>query len=96
MKSKIYTIIKIMADDNPDDNPEGSFQIFVKSINGKNRTLTVTSNDTIAIIKSKIQESEGINAGEQRLIFAGKNLEDTMNLSNYNITKDSTCRIGCL
>ena len=61
------------------------FQIFVKSINGKSRTLDVTAADTIGTIKAKIQEKEGVAPGEQRLIFGGKNLEDTKTLGNFCI-----------
>jgi len=56
------------------------FQIFVKSINGKTRTVDVTSADTIGSIKAKIQEKEGVAPDEQRLIFGGKNLVDDKTL----------------
>jgi hypothetical protein len=50
------------------------FQLFVKSINGKTRVVNVQRGDTIATVKDKIRETEGIAPEEQRLIFGGKNL----------------------
>ena len=71
----------------------GSFNLFIKSINGKTRTLTVQRTDTIAQIKLQIQEKEGIAPEEQRLIYAGKNLEDTKTVMDYNLTSDSTLHL---
>lgn len=70
-----------------------SFQIFVKSINGKSRTLEVNPESTIADIKQQLQDKEGLNPEEQRLIFGGKNLEDTRKLSDYNIQAESTLHL---
>lgn len=68
-------------------------QIFVKTLHGKVITLDIEPSDTIASLKSKVQDKEGIPPNQQRLIFAGKELDDNNILSDYSIQKDSTIHL---
>jgi hypothetical protein len=68
-------------------------QIFCKTLTGRHITFEVESNFLVQDLKMMIQDEEGIASDQQRLIFAGKQMEDGDTLEDHKIRKDSTVHL---
>eukprot|EP01083_Nonionella_stella_P037194 101407_1 len=71
----------------------GGMNIFIKTLTGKTITLAVDPNEVIYSVKCKIEDKEGIPTEQQRLIFAGKQLEDENTIAHYNICPHTTVHL---
>jgi len=68
-------------------------QIFVKTLQGQTITVDVNADDTIDAVKRKIQAKENLPAVDQRLVYAGKSLDDQRTLSDYNVQDSATMHL---
>lgn len=70
------------------------YQIFVKTLTGKTISIDVTEKDTIEQLKAKIAEKEGMPEDQQRIIYAGQELNNVKTLIDYNIQKEATLHMS--
>lgn len=69
------------------------FTILVKTLTGKTHEIKVNAADTVEVLKIKIQDMEGVPVDQQRLVFAGIQLEDGYTMKHYHITAGSTLHL---
>ena len=71
----------------------GGMPLRVKTLSGKTMTVEVEPDESIEMLKERIRAQEGTPPEQQRIIFGGKQLDNTKSISDYNIDKDSTLHL---
>jgi len=76
-----------------DVEKDGNMELYIKTLTGNTITLNVDQYEHVGYLKNRIFEKEQIPVGQQKLVFAGKLLEDNKTLENYNIEKECTIQL---
>lgn len=92
-ESTLHLVLRLRGGGTEGTGTGGKKQIFIKTLNGKSITMEVTDSDTIESIKNRIHEKEGVPVDQQRLVFNGKQLENTNSVADYSISADSTVHL---
>lgn len=74
---------------NPFRNKQREMFIFIKTLSGKTITFDLEATDTIASLKSKIKDRENVPVDQQRILFAGKELDDGNTLQSSGVSKEA-------
>lgn len=76
-----------------DVEKDGNMELYLKTLTGNTITLNVDQYEHVGYLKTRIFEKEQIPVGQQKLVFAGKLLEDNKTLESYNIEKECTIQL---